>query len=588
MSHMKKMFALLLSVCLLLTLIPAQQVFAETEYCVDMEWECQLSQRDSHNSTITSLPEVAAGTHELWIDRIANLPDFARRFYEWLEDNATVTGALADPSLGSDFNGRKVYLLETVTGSVPFTYSQGDNLSTLALNAAQRDVGNLPAYIANYAFTVYGAFDRDNPEVFWLSGNSKCGSGLSYSYSNASGGTAIANYTLNIYFYLTTDTFDIRSEEFRNTTAIADAIAQREADIDRILNDFPTTSSIFSQILYFNDTLTKTNAFNSAIYYENYDAVADTAWECVSALNGRSGAAGPVCEGYARALKVLCDRVGIPCVLEEGYANGASHMWNNVKMGSQWYAVDVTWNDPVLTSNPEKKHSGYEEQTWVGLGRNTMTVNGIIFSEDHVIENVSITDGKDYNNGPVLAAEAYEPAENYMDIAPYRSADGYTAPEKAGYVFAGWYADPALSVPVPRNQTAGWAYAKFVDSDTLTMKFQTTFGTSAESESTDLRLLTSVESLALRSVHFDVTIGGTTRRIASSTVYEQIKAGGKIISNPSAVFGADSAYFVTYTLLGVPQALFETDITAAPGWETLDGTFVTGASRTFKIIETYS
>ena len=587
MSRTKKMFAFFLAFCLLLGLMPARQVFAETVYTVDMEWECQLSERDSHDSAITSMPGVADGNHELWIDRIADLPDFARKFYVWLENNATATGALADPSLGSDYNGRKVYLLETVTGSVPFTYSQGDSLSSLALTAAQNDIGSLPTYIANYAFATYGAFDRDNPQVFWLSGSSKCGSSLSYSYSNASGGMAIANYTLKVYFYLTTDTFDLRLEDHRDTATIAAAIDQREADIDRILEDFPTTSSIYDQILYLNDALTKTNAYNSAVFNGDYDSAAATAWECVSALSGLSGATGPVCEGYARAFKLLCDRVGIPCVLVEGYANGGSHMWNSVKMGSQWYGVDVTWNDPVVTSNLEGKVSGYEGSDWLGLGSNTVTANGIAFSEDHVVENVTTNGGNDYCNGPVLAAEAYEPASNYMDIAAYRSSDGYTAPEKSGYVFAGWFADTELTVPVSRDQTAGWAYAKFVDSDTLTLKFQTTYGTSAESASTDLRLLTSVDSLQLSAVYFDVTVGGATRRISSSTVYEQINAGGTLISAPSAVFGADSVYFVTYTLLGVPRALFETDITAVPGWETLDGTPVTGTARTFQIIETY-
>ncbi len=50
----------------------------------------------------------------------------------------------------------------------------------------------------------------------------------------------------------------------------------------------------------------------------------------------------PVCEGYAKALKIILNMLDIPCVL----AVSDSHMWNNVKMDDGlWYNVDLTWND---------------------------------------------------------------------------------------------------------------------------------------------------------------------------------------------------------------------------------------------------
>lgn len=54
----------------------------------------------------------------------------------------------------------------------------------------------------------------------------------------------------------------------------------------------------------------------------------------------------PVCEGYAEAFKMLCDREGIPCVIVVGEAGGVGHAWNYVKMeDNKWYAVDLTWDD---------------------------------------------------------------------------------------------------------------------------------------------------------------------------------------------------------------------------------------------------
>lgn len=65
------------------------------------------------------------------------------------------------------------------------------------------------------------------------------------------------------------------------------------------------------------------------------------------------------CEGYARAFKMVMDRLEIPSVLVIGGGIRSSetasstpivenHMWNDVQMeDGQWYAVDVTFDDPI-------------------------------------------------------------------------------------------------------------------------------------------------------------------------------------------------------------------------------------------------
>lgn len=58
-----------------------------------------------------------------------------------------------------------------------------------------------------------------------------------------------------------------------------------------------------------------------------------------------------VCEGYAKAFKILCQKFGISCVLIPGGAAKSDgsiegHMWNHVQMeDGNWYLVDVTWDD---------------------------------------------------------------------------------------------------------------------------------------------------------------------------------------------------------------------------------------------------
>lgn len=52
-----------------------------------------------------------------------------------------------------------------------------------------------------------------------------------------------------------------------------------------------------------------------------------------------------VCEGYAKAFKLLCQEAGLESALVVGNAGGA-HMWNYVKMDDgKWYVIDATWDD---------------------------------------------------------------------------------------------------------------------------------------------------------------------------------------------------------------------------------------------------
>ena len=63
-----------------------------------------------------------------------------------------------------------------------------------------------------------------------------------------------------------------------------------------------------------------------------------------------------VCEGYAKAFKYLLDELNIPCIIISGEAQNTQgvrerHMWNYVQINDTWYAVDVTWDDPILINS---------------------------------------------------------------------------------------------------------------------------------------------------------------------------------------------------------------------------------------------
>lgn len=54
-----------------------------------------------------------------------------------------------------------------------------------------------------------------------------------------------------------------------------------------------------------------------------------------------------VCEGYARAYKLLCDEAQIPCEIVLGQVDNINHAWNLIQLNGTWSHVDVTFDDPV-------------------------------------------------------------------------------------------------------------------------------------------------------------------------------------------------------------------------------------------------
>ena len=57
-----------------------------------------------------------------------------------------------------------------------------------------------------------------------------------------------------------------------------------------------------------------------------------------------------VCDGYARAFKMICDYCNVPCLYVSSVR--AKHAWNMVQLESgKWYGVDATWGDAGKTAS---------------------------------------------------------------------------------------------------------------------------------------------------------------------------------------------------------------------------------------------
>ena len=79
----------------------------------------------------------------------------------------------------------------------------------------------------------------------------------------------------------------------------------------------------------------------SFTYYSDYDLL----------VEGTS-----VCNGYALLTYNMLNKLNIPVKLVSGTAEGENHIWNMVKLGTHWFHLDTSWNDPL----PDKGNISYK------------------------------------------------------------------------------------------------------------------------------------------------------------------------------------------------------------------------------------
>ncbi len=282
-----------------------------------------------------------------------------------------------------------------------------------------------------YATAAFHAFDMDHPEVFWLSGKSK----LRMITVKFNGGKTSETF---IFFTVADkDKFTIRSENYSSQSKIEEDIKLRDTLVDTIIAE-TNSDNIHTRLSNLNRYLTEHNEYNTSKDLYN---IGNDPHECLRALMGSVGTTGPVCDGYARAFKVLCDKLKIPCVLVTGYARynleqkGEFHMWNSVQMTDEnWYGVDVTWNDPTVKGVSGAK-SGRENENYLLVGANT-EIRGLTFSVSHPPSNKASANGVSFINGPVLSLSAFQ------------AMGGITEPSYSDVPEGKWYCDAVNYVSI--------------------------------------------------------------------------------------------------------------------------------------------
>lgn len=156
----------------------------------------------------------------------------------------------------------------------------------------------------------------DHPELFWLN----TGIYTEYDYNNAV-------VKVQLYFYDDLGDIDVAKAQFDAMTSL-------------LLTGTDELKTNYDKEVYIHNLLA-----NKLTYKEN--SLDQSAY---SAIVGNE----TVCAGYSKAFQYLMQQMQIPTYLSVGWGGGLvsgdMHAWNIIKLGDDYYNVDVTWDDQDPTN----------------------------------------------------------------------------------------------------------------------------------------------------------------------------------------------------------------------------------------------
>jgi len=165
----------------------------------------------------------------------------------------------------------------------------------------------------------FSAVRTDHPEYFWIP----------YSYINKIEGD---NYYIAIDYESDQSSVSFLCTKNQKQSMEA-ALKRKVAEIKKLV---PAGASDYEIELILHDYLcSKVTYMDTGANEMSYTAYG-------ALVEGQA-----LCEGYARAMQLLCNEFSIPCTLVCGTSaeRGENHMWNMIKIGGEWYNLDVTWDD---------------------------------------------------------------------------------------------------------------------------------------------------------------------------------------------------------------------------------------------------
>lgn len=197
----------------------------------------------------------------------------------------------------------------------------------------------------------------------------------------------------------------------------AQARAFYEAELQAIVDQVPAGFSDGEKVLFIHDYL-------AANYEYDYDFAIYDAYGLLREGKG-------VCQAYMLTFSALMDRLDIPVSYVE--SDLLNHAWNVVRVGENWYHVDVTWDDPAIggadvLGAASHAHFLLSDQTNEALRRAWAEENGLEYVNDQLCGREVTCPDDAYETGPWAQADSpvvYVPeTESWYYLSTDRSDKG--------------------------------------------------------------------------------------------------------------------------------------------------------------------
>jgi len=139
----------------------------------------------------------------------------------------------------------------------------------------------------------------------------------------------------------------LKIETTLSVSEIKSRITSTDKKVNALVSQVKAKSGTENKVLYLHDYIVENATYSkmSTSLDSDYDQTA----RCML-LNNKG-----VCTSYSYLFANVLNKVGIDCIVTHGSAQ-MNHCWNMVKIGSKWYHVDVTWDDPTPNTTGKVSH----------------------------------------------------------------------------------------------------------------------------------------------------------------------------------------------------------------------------------------
>ncbi len=255
------------------------------------------------------------------------------------EENVTLSNSIFgntsdNPTQNKSNEAKKYYYNQLNSVGKKIYETIEDNVSIIKSGTGAIKININDSNAGNYIQTAWDAFSLDRPDIFWVDTN------------NLIQNTKTTTYLTSVKYEYTLEPENGKTyfnDYFKSSNQVENAINEVNSKINSIA--MSATGNSYDKVKYVHDELIRMIQYNqneSANNSNIYGAFVENL--CV-------------CEGYAEAFKIILDKLEIPCVTIygegiDGEGQTEAHAWNYVKMDNEkWYAVDTTWDDPIIIGN---------------------------------------------------------------------------------------------------------------------------------------------------------------------------------------------------------------------------------------------